>query len=215
MLQKSLPKIIWNASAVVENVFPHWNYHWNISKGWNIVNKNNCSRNDEIAARRVFCRNACRKIIQNASEVVQNVSPNSDCLWHHTEWQYISSKNNGPINGEIVAGNVICRYACRNTIQNASEVVQNVSPNSDCLWHHPKWQYIGSKNNSPINGEIVAGNVICRYACWNTIQNVLAVFQNVSLHLDCLQHHTKWQYVGHKNNGSRNGEIAGGNVIWR
>jgi len=30
---------------------------------------------------------------------------------------------------------------------------------------------------------------------------------------DCLWHSQKWQYIGHKNNGSRNHEIATGNVI--
>jgi len=43
---------------------PKWQY---------IGQKNNGSRNSEIAARSVFCTNACWKFIQNASAVYQNV----------------------------------------------------------------------------------------------------------------------------------------------
>ena len=95
-----------------------------------------------------------KKIIQNASEVVPNVSPHQDCLRHCPKWLHIGNKHNSQINSEIVARNVFYRYVCRKIIQNASEVVSKVSPHPDCHWdrpdcvrHGPKWQYIGHKNN--------------------------------------------------------------------
>jgi len=56
-----------------------------------------------------FAENACQKIIQNALVVFQNVFPHPDCLRHRPKWQYVGSKNNGPITGEIVARSVFCR----------------------------------------------------------------------------------------------------------
>ena len=67
----------------------------------------------------------------------------------------------------------------------------------------PKWQYIGHKHNVSRNRENVAGSVFCNNAYRKLIQNASAVFQNVLPLPDCVRHGPKWQYIGHKNNGSR------------
>jgi len=210
---KACRKIIRNASAVYQNVFPLPDCVWHGPKWQYIGHKNNGSRNSEIAARSVFCNNACRKLIQNASAVFQNVFPPPHCVRHGPKWQYIGHKNNGSRNSEIAAGSVSCTNACRKLIQNASAVYQNIFSLPDCVRHGPKWQYIGHKNNGSRNSEIAAGSVSCTNACRKLIQNASAVYQNVFSVPDCVRHSPKWQYIGHKNNGSRNSEIAAGSVF--
>ena len=61
------------------------------------------SRNHEIAGS-VFCNNACRKLIQNASALFQNIFPLPDCVRHGPKWQYIGHKNNVSRNREMLAG---------------------------------------------------------------------------------------------------------------
>ena len=150
-----------------------------------------------------------KKIIQNVSEVVPNVFPHQDCLRHCPKWLHIGNKHNSRINSEIVARNVLYRYVCRKIIQNASEVVSKVSPHPDCHWdcpdcvrHSPKWQYIGHKNNGSRNREIAARSVFYNNAGRKLIQNPSAAFQNVFPLPDCVGQGPKWQYICHKNNRS-------------
>jgi len=58
------------------------------------------------------------------------------------------SKSNGPINVDIVARKVICRYVCQTIIWNASAVVQIVSPHSNYLWNITKWGNVDNKSNT-------------------------------------------------------------------
>jgi len=147
------------------------------------------------------------------SAVIQNVLPLPDCIRHGPKWQYISHKNNVSRNREIAAGSVFCNNACWKISQNASAVFQNVFSPPDCLQHGPKWQYIGHKNNVSRDREIAAGSVFCNNACRKLIQNASAVFQNVFPLPDCIRHGPKWQYISHKNNVSRDREIADGSVF--
>jgi len=77
----------------------------------------------------------------------------------------------------------------------------------------PKKQYIGHKNNVSRNCEIAAESVFYNNAGWKLIQNLSAVFQNVFPLPDCVGHGPKCQYIGHKNNVSRDREISAGSVF--
>ena len=132
-----------NVSAVIQNVLPLPNCLWHGQKWQYTGHKNNVSRSHEIAAGSVFCNNACRRFIQNASAVLQNVFPLPDCVGHGPKSQYIGHKNNVSRDREIAAGSVLFNIACQKFSQNASAIFQDVCPPPDGFRHGQKWQYIG------------------------------------------------------------------------
>jgi len=144
MLAGKLSKMHWQGFRMFSHLqhSPKWQY---------IGHNNNVSRNQEIAAKSVFCNYACRKLIQNASAGFQNVFPPPDCVGHGPKWQYSSHKNNVSRNCQISAWSLFCNNACQKIIQNASAVLWNIFPPPDCIQHGPKWQYIGHINNRSRN----------------------------------------------------------------
>jgi len=63
------------------------------------------------------------------------------------------------------------------------------------------------------NSVALGGSRIQEKCVLDTTSNVSAVIQNVLPLPDCLRHGPKWQYIGHKNNVSRNHEIAARNIF--